>query len=109
MRESDLLTDLLVAASKLGARLWRNTSGFCTCRGRAIRYGVAAPGGSDLIGYLPVTITEAHVGQTLAVFVAVEAKTGKLRPTPEQAAFLRVIREHGAIAIVARSVEDLRL
>ena len=105
--ESHLLYHLLLRCSALGARIWRNNCGqLQDVRGRWVRYGVANPGGSDLIGYLPVTITEAHVGQTLAVFVAIEAKgpRGKLRP--EQQQFLKVVQSHGAIACVAYSVED---
>ena len=43
----------------------------------------------------------------IAQFVAMEVKTptGKLKP--EQENFLKVVRESGGIAIVARSADDL--
>ncbi len=108
--ESALVNRLLLACSRLGVRLWRNNCGQLQARnGQWVRYGVANPGGSDLIGYVPVTITPAHVGQTLAVFVAIEAKTttGTLRP--EQRQFLNVVGAHGAITCVARAIEDAEM
>lgn len=108
--ESALLYRLLIHCSELGARLWRNNCGqLQDKRGRWIRYGVANPGGSDLIGYLPVTIRPEHVGQTLAVFVAIEGKsdTGTLRP--EQRQFLKVVQGHGGLVCVARDESDADL
>jgi VRR-NUC domain len=108
--ESALLSRLLVHASRLGARLWRNNCGQLQDRaGRWVRYGVANPGGADLIGYLPVTITSAHVGQTFAVFVAIEAKTSTGRLSPEQSHFLTVVQRAGGVAGVARADEDAML
>lgn len=105
--ESRLLNHLLIRCSALGARLWRNNCGQLQDRaGRWIRYGVANPGGSDLIGYIPVEITAEHVGQTLAVFVAIEAKTDRGRLTPEQQQFLTIVQSHGAITCIARSLAD---
>lgn len=108
--ESALLHRLLLRCSALGARLWRNNCGqLQDTRGRWIRYGVGNPGGSDLIGYLPVTIGPEHIGHTLAVFVAIEAKsaTGTLRP--EQRNFLNIVGGHGAITCVARSEADAEM
>lgn len=104
--ESDLLYRLLVRCSALGARVFRNNVGKLQDRnGRVVTYGLCV-GSSDLIGYLPVTIGPEHVGQTLAVFVAIEAKTETGRLRPEQRQFLDVVQGHGAIAGVVRSVED---
>ena len=107
--ESQLLSRLLIRCSALGARIFRNNVGrLQDRRGRWVQYGLCV-GSSDLIGYVPVTITAAHVGQTLAVFVAIEAKsdTGHLRP--EQRKFLNIAHEHGAITCLARSVEDAEM
>jgi hypothetical protein len=104
--ESDLLYRLLVRGSELGARLFRNNVGkLRDARGRLVTYGLCV-GSSDLIGYLPVTITPAMVGQRVAVFVAIEAKTATGRLRPEQRQFLRVVQGHGGLCCVARSVED---
>lgn len=105
--ETTLLNHLLIRCSALGARIWRNNCGQLQDRqGRWVRYGVANPGGADLIGYLPVTVTPEMVGRELAVFVAIEAKsdTGRLRP--EQQQFLKVVQGHGGLVCVARSLTD---
>jgi VRR-NUC domain len=107
--ESALLSRLLVRCSQLGARIFRNNVGRLKDRnGRWVQYGLCV-GSSDLIGYLPVTITPEHVGQTLAVFVAIEAKsaTGTLRP--EQRQFLNVVHGHGGITCLARSEADAEM
>ena len=88
------------------ARLWRNNTGALKdAQGRLVRYGLC-PGSSDLIGLRQVTITPDMVGQTLAVFTAIEVKSPTGRPTPAQQAFLEHIRAAGGRAGVARSIED---
>lgn len=72
---------------------------------RRVQFGLC-PGSCDLIGWRAVTITPEMVGQQVAQFVGVEVKsaTGKLRPDQEN--FIRVLRESGGCAGVARSVEE---
>ena len=115
--ESDLLYRLLLRCSKLGARIFRNQVGQyrlarpncvpCQKHGRIIRSGLCV-GSSDLIGWTLVTVTPEMVGRRIAVFTAIECKTTDRRSktTTEQAAFLRVVQQHGGLACVARSVED---
>lgn len=106
VEETALVARLLLRCSELGARIFRNNVGKLQDRnGRVVTYGLCV-GSSDLIGYLPVTITPAHVGQTLAVFVAIEAKSEMGRLRPEQQQFLKVVQQHGGLACVARSVAD---
>ncbi len=107
--ETALLTRLLLRCSQLGARIFRNNVGrLKDARGRVVTYGLCV-GSSDLIGYVPVVIGPEHVGRTLAVFVAIEAKSATGRLRPEQQAFLRVVQGHGGLACVARSVEDAEM
>jgi hypothetical protein len=55
-------------------------------------------GSSDLIGYRQV--------DGLAQFVALEVKSERGRPTPEQTRFLDHISSAGGCAAVIRSIED---
>lgn len=89
------------------ARLWRNNTGALKDQtGRLVRYGLC-PGSSDLIGLRSVTITPDMVGQTFAVFTAIEVKD-QGRPTPQQQAFIAMVQAVGGLAGVARSTEDAR-
>lgn len=115
--ESTLLYRLLLRTSELGSRIFRNQVGQyrlarpncepCQKYGRIIRSGLCV-GSSDLIGWTSVMVTPEMVGQRIAVFTAIEAKTQDRRskPSTEQSAFLRVVQGHGGLACVARSVED---
>ena len=59
-------------------------------------------GFSDLFGFEVVKITPELVGQNIAVFKAVEIKTGKLQLTKEQKLFIAMVEKNGGIAIVVR-------
>ena len=101
MRESSLYNTLRLEAVKYGCILFRNNSGCLQDqRGEYVRYGVASPGGADLIGW-----TRRH---GVAVFTAVEVKVGIRKATAAQQAFLAAVLAAGGIAGVVRSVEDLR-
>jgi hypothetical protein len=73
----------------------------------AVKFGV--PGMADLGGLTAVEITEAMIGQTMAIDVQIEVKYGRAKPTAEQAAFIAMVRQLGGRAGVARSVEDAGL
>ena len=121
------LTQLL--ATKLGARLFRMSVGMAWMAGpqntlqarkstqvgmqpgdvllrqaRPLRVGVE--GMSDGVGFVPVVITPEMVGQTVAVYLAIEDKSGQGRPTTEQRAFIAMIRKFGGRAGVSRSDDD---
>lgn len=88
-------------------RLFRNNSGVAFhADGSRVVYGVASPGGADLIGWTTVTVTPAHVGRPLAVFTAAEVKTPAGRLSPAQRTFLAAVEAAGGIAAVVRSEED---
>lgn len=63
-------------------------------------------GGSDLLGWRTVTVTPDRVGKKLAVWAAIECKTGSGRLTAEQRNFIEQVRGAGGRAGEARSVED---
>jgi hypothetical protein len=64
------------------------------------------PGSADLIGWRAITVTPEHVGQTLAVFLSIEVKTDKGKPSTEQLRWQKVVQQHGGIAMIARSAEE---
>lgn len=105
--EQNIQQEIRLALSKTGSRMFRNNSGaFKDSTGRWVRYGVANPGGSDLIGWTPVKVTPDMVGRTLAVFTAIEVKTPKGKTSPEQTNFIDRVKFDGGIAGVARSAND---
>lgn len=109
MKENPIQKRILLACSRGNTRLWRNNVGCLQDRnGQWVRFGVANPGGSDLIGFTTITITEDMVGKKVAVFSAVEvkAKTGRIRK--EQQAFIDNVKLRGGIAGVARSEEEAK-
>ena len=63
-------------------------------------------GSSDVIGWRTLTITPDMVGQQVAVFVAIEVKTGRGKPTEDQQQFLATVNRMGGDAGVVRSVAD---
>lgn len=119
MNETNIVRTVMLAASKLGARLWRYNAGVAWS-GRITRH----PGGSititqprafhgvfeghsDTAGFVPVTITPAMVGQTFARAMYIEVKTDGGRVSPPQRAFIRMVRDMGGLAGVARSDDDV--
>ncbi len=72
-----------------------NVGRFYTEDGRPVRTGLPV-GFSDLFGN--------RVGDARAFYIEVKTPTGRVRP--EQAAFIRAMRTRGALAGVARSVND---
>jgi len=88
-------------------RLFRNQVGQLPDprTGRPVQFGLAR-GSADLIGWRTVTITPDMVGTRLAVFTSIEVKAPTGRLTPQQHAWMGVVRSAGGIAGVARSVRD---
>jgi hypothetical protein len=107
-KEGELNDQLQRAWSDRGGRLLRNNSGTAFYKnGDVVKFGVGNPGGSDLIGFTQVVITPDMVGTTVAVFTAVEAKTGKLKPTKDQENFLAMVERKGGIAIWGRDLAGI--
>jgi VRR-NUC domain len=101
--EAPLMRRIMLAASRAGARIFRNNTGVAHHRdGSVVRYGVGN-GGADLIGWRSVTVTPCMVGRRAALFLALEVKTPGGKPTPEQQRFVQAVREAGGIGAVVRS------
>lgn len=108
MSEARTQQEIRLAATSAGCVLHRNNIGsYKDPSGRWIQYGVCNPGGSDLIGWTPVTVTADMVGHRLAVFTAVEVKAARGKPSPAQVNFIDAVTKAGGFAGVARSVADL--
>lgn len=96
---------------ELGGFLLRNNSGVDRSASRPVRYGLGHDSAeinkilksSDLIGVVPVVIQPHHVGKTLGVALAVEAKAPawEFRPRDKHAAaqlnFLNKFNKVGAV------------
>ena len=107
MNEMNRLRAIMLGISTPGVRLFRNNVGALKdAEGRLIRYGVANPGGSDLIGWRSITVTPDMVGQKLAVFLAIEVKGERTCVTDHQRNFITRVRADGGLAGVARTVDD---
>lgn len=118
--ETSLMRAVMLRASELGARLFRNQTGkyrlalpSCpTCRqhGRVVASGLVK-GGPDLVGWKSVVITPEMVGLRFAMFVAVELKSVGARTDPErleqQKTFLRAVNEAGGIGRIVDDVADV--
>lgn len=106
LSESEITNKIRLAASKLGAKIFRNNVGLIKdAKGRIHRFGLCK-GSSDLIGYVPIEITQDMVGKKIAVFSAIEAKAAKGKASDDQKNFIRVILENGGLAGIARCDED---
>lgn len=118
----------ILAASKVGARLFRANTGLAWAgsklrkilkaetiivpAGALIIYDprpfkAGVEGMSDSTGWISVIVTPEMVGQRIAVYCAVEDKSGSGRPTKEQAAFIGAVNASGGRAGVARSEQDV--
>lgn len=113
-----LTNRIRLAVSQLGGRLFGVTvgkfwTGYLVRRlengdtvlrnARIVNVGIK--GMSDLAGWIPVTITPDHVGQTLAVRLDIEVKTTDAA-TAEQLAWIEAVKKSGGRAGVARSPDD---
>lgn len=108
MAERDLIDRFLLLSSKAGMRFSRNNSGIAFHKdGSVVSYGVFSPGGSDCIGFVPHVVRPVDVGSTLAIFAAVELKTGKQTLTEDQQRFLRIVDRAGGLAAWGRDEVDV--
>ena len=116
----------LMAVSKLGTRLFRINTGRAWTGNKITKFPKThpqwpgavlihdprpfstgtPPGYADGTGWTPVVVSAEMVGQTLAVFTAVETKTPTGRASAEQINFIDQVKKAGGIAGIARSPED---
>lgn len=104
--ESDLVKQCLDWLAYRGFLAWRNANAGIRRRDKSGREfwafrGLA--GASDILG----VVCRCAGLRTIGQFLAVEAKLPGGRLTAAQGAFLDVIRQHGGLAFVVRSLADL--
>lgn len=118
--ETNVVRSIMLAASRMGARLWRYNAGTGWI-GKATRHddgsvtiSAARPfhgvfeGHSDTAGFVTVEITPDMIGQKFARALYVEVKTERGRVSDEQRAFIKMVRSFGGLAGIARSDDDVR-
>ena len=106
MSEREIQQQIRLSTSKHKCRLFRNQVGHYTLSdGRHLTSGLCV-GSSDLIGWTELEITPDMLGQTVAIFTAVEVKTATGRITKEQSQFISAVNKAGGFGGVCRSVED---
>lgn len=109
MKESQIQSEILLALSESACVVWRvGTSrawvgkiihkhqNVVTLDNATMILTGLAVGGSDIIG----------IHRPTGRFIAIEVKSKNGRPTKEQLNFIRIVKEAGGIAGIARSVED---
>lgn len=120
--ERELLNQVRMDWTENGDRLFRNDSGQAWVgrpayvgnlpsgqevtlhRARKISYGLHV-GSSDLIGWTSIEITPEMVGQQVAVFTAIEAKTRGDKLRANQHRFLIHAASAGGLAYVAYEID----
>ena len=104
--ETKIQNRIMMDMSEKGYLVWRNQVGlFKTLDGRTVNIGIK--GSSDLMAIKPTVITPEMVGQTLAVFVAVEVKTATGRQSEPQKKWQKAVEKLGVKYILARSEDDI--
>jgi hypothetical protein len=121
VKEKNIINEIQLYFTTIGSRIFRNNTGqgwqgtiasksknsITLLNPRPIHSGLAT-GSSDLIGWTTKIITAEMVGQKVAVFTAIEVKTGSLKATSEQAAFIKAVLDGGGIAKIARSLDEIK-
>ena len=109
MKETPILKRIMLACSTGSVRLWRNNCGALQDKtGRWVNFGIASPGGSDLIGFKTITVGPEHLGKRLAGFAAIECKSKSGRIREKQQIFIDNVKLRGGLAGIARSVEEAK-
>jgi hypothetical protein len=107
MNEKQIQTQILRAlGSRPDVRLFRNQVGtYHLTDGRVLSSGLCK-GSADLVGWQSLRITADMVGKTVAVFLSVEVKGPKGKPTREQELWAAAVKNAGGKAVIAKALGE---
>lgn len=86
-------------------RIYKNAVGTAKQGDRVISFGLCK-GSSDLIGFTEVKITTEMVGDTVAIFTAIEVKKYNGDPSPDQVKFIELVKSSGGIGGIAKTIDE---
>ena len=89
-----------------GLKLFRNHVTRQRVGGDWTEYGLGK-GSPDYIGWKTISITPDMVGQKVAVFVGLEAKTEDGKPSADQRGWIEIINKAGGLSQVCRNKKDI--
>jgi hypothetical protein len=113
-REQDTVNAILTFLQAHRIPAWRMNSGAFRAeyKGKARFHRFGVTGMSDIIGVIPCqackNLAPADRCHLRGQFLAVEVKTATGRLTEPQLRLLQTVKDAGGIALVARSVEDVK-
>lgn len=118
MSEAELYPKILLACSRGDTRLFRFNSGVAW-QGRIVKQTrdmlilerphpvkLAPEGFPDTAGLTSIILTPDMIGARVALFVGIEAKYGRNKPTTAQQSFINMVVAAGGRAGIAYSVQD---
>ena len=113
MSETEVMRKALLETTGEVTLLRNNVGAYKKADGSWLKYGVGGKGGSDTIGFVSKVVTQAMVGERIAIFTAVEFKApGPDHTDPDrlaaQEAFVQAVVDAGGLGGFARSTEDVR-
>ena len=121
MNEADFMKKMLLESNDADCVLYRNNTGVGWAgkfmghdgagntilkNARPLHAGLCT-GSSDAIGWADVIVSPEMVGRSLAVFLAVEAKSRRGATSADQIRFLHNVNRAGGIGIVLRDGESI--
>ncbi len=109
MKEGNISQLIIEHACKVarGCRVFKNPRGLLyTKTGTPVNVGLGPNGSADLIGWVPVVVTQDMVGQKFAMFLSIEVKKPKKYGRENQIDWIELVRGFGGRAGLARNNED---
>lgn len=103
MSETEILQSIRVALAKLdGCTVFRNNSGkLPDAHGRWVTYGLGI-GSADLVGIVRTLCRDCASGR----FFALEVKRPGAKESPDQARWIKTVRQLGGFATIVHSVDE---